>query len=108
MKSKKILVTGGSVYVGTRLIATHESPASEEHKQAILLAKDDSTAVQPGIGGRSLSKNFIQEIYPQLNRSFGAGQGAGLVREILSVKEVIDHFVQDFEDVMENIYSLKI
>lgn len=96
------------IYVGTRFIATHESPASEEHKQAILLAKDDSTSVQPGIGGRSLSKSFIQEIYPQLNRSFGAGQGAGLVREILSVKEVIDHFVQDFEDVMENIYRLKI
>ena len=30
------------------------------------------------------------------------------IKQRSSRKEVIDHFVQDFEDVMENIYRLKI
>lgn len=94
------------IYVGTRFIATHESPVSQDHKRAIELARDDSTAVQPGIGGRGLSKEFIEEVFPGSGASFGAGQGAGLVRETLSVPEVIEQFVSGADEVMARLQAL--
>lgn len=93
------------VYVGTRFLATHESPASREHKQAVVLAKDDSTSVQPG-GGRMLSKEFVQEIYPGSEGSFGAGQGAGQIRNIVSTQEVVERFIHGAAQVMERLESL--
>ena len=94
------------IYVGTRFIATDESPASPEHKKAILLARDDSTSVTPGIGGRGLSQAFIQEVYPDREGGFGAGQGAGLVRDILPAGEVVRRFVEDAERVMARLHGL--
>jgi NAD(P)H-dependent flavin oxidoreductase YrpB (nitropropane dioxygenase family) len=94
------------IYVGTRLIATHESPASAEHKRAILLARDDSTSVSPGVGGRGLSKAFLQEVYPGVEASFGAGQGAGLVHDIVSAREVVERFVKGAEAVLDRLAAL--
>lgn len=93
------------IYVGTRFVATHESPASPQHKQAIVLARDDSTAVKPG-GGRGLSKEFIQEIFPGSENTFGAGQGAGLVRDIVSAEEVVTRFINGAAQVMERLSTL--
>jgi NAD(P)H-dependent flavin oxidoreductase YrpB (nitropropane dioxygenase family) len=96
------------VYVGTRFIATHESPASADHKRAILMARDDSTSVSPGVGGRGLSKEFLQEVYPGVEASFGAGQGAGLVHDILLAAEVVERFVSGAEKVLARIEALGI
>lgn len=92
------------VYIGTRLAATHESPTSPQHKEAILKARDDSTTIREG--GRRFRQEFIQEIFPGAQETYTAGQGAGLIKEILSVQQVIDKIIDGATPVLERLHQL--
>lgn len=85
------------IQMGTRFIATRECPAESTFKEAIVKAVDTATEVrnrgrQPARGFRD---DFLKQAAPSGSTSYGAGQIAGLIRDIVSVKEVIDRLVTE-------------
>ena len=93
------------IYVGTRFIATTESGASQEHIKAVLLAADDSTSVDDNYSGRGFTREFMDRYFPGIDYPFSVGQGAGLVNEVLSAKEVVDGFLSGVGEVMARLES---
>lgn len=113
------------VQIGTILLASQECPIHESYKQAVLKAKDTSTIVTGRIGGtpvrilkNKMAKEYVKkekagasmeelEIYTlgslkkavfdgDVNEgSLMAGQVAGMVHEIKSVKEIFERLVSD-------------
>lgn len=93
------------IYVGTRFIATTESGASREHIEAVLKASDDSTSVDPTYQGRGFTREFMDLHYPGTDYPFSVGQGAGLVAEVVSAREVVESFISGVEEVMIRLES---
>ena len=113
------------VQIGTILLASQECPIHESYKQAVLKAKDTSTIVTGRIGGtpvrilkNKMAKEYVKkekagasmeelEVYTlgslkkavfdgDVNEgSLMAGQVAGMVHEIKSVKEIFERLVSD-------------
>lgn len=137
-----------AVYVGTRLIATHECPAHENYKRALLESRDgDTIAIRHGFVGKAgpgnrgftserrgsvrllMNKKLMELLAkhsglltyetimqysapPETYKGgsltvasllygdseagfFAAGQGVGLINEILSCQEVIQDLVRE-------------
>ncbi len=114
------------VQIGTRFAVTHESSAHEEYKRRVVEAKDNDTIlVLKKIGmARMLKNKFSNEIYEMeklgassetLIEKLGskremlgifegnfdegmmeAGQGAGLINEILSVEELFNKLSNEY------------
>lgn len=121
------------VQIGTRFAATIESSAHENYKQKIVEAQDDGTVIGFRKIGlvRMLKNNFalraieaekncadqnkLKEIWGEKRERLGifegdinegameAGQSAGLVKEILSVKEVFDKLILEFDQAVTNL-----
>lgn len=121
------------IYVGTRFIATRECPAHLNFKRAILEAKDTSTLTFVGpIGSLRCMRNPLAEealglisrggnfreleklvyhgkfrpalLEGDLERStVSFGAGAGMIKEILSVPEVMQSFVQGWEESIQRL-----
>lgn len=113
------------VQIGTILLASQECPIHESYKQAVLKAKDTSTIVTGRIGGtpvrilkNKMAKEYVKkekagasmeelEVYTlgslkkavfdgDVNEgSLMAGQVAGMIHEIKSVKEIFERLVSD-------------
>jgi len=106
------------VQLGTRFIASKESPASEAWKQAILQCSDGGTTLLPqgNMSVRTIINTKLQELMTKpgvdLTKEYslanapkawmtgdfdlfpaGAGQSAALIREIKSVREIIAEMV---------------
>lgn len=100
------------IQMGTRFLASEECDIAEDYKQALLMAGDTDTRVfqnASGLGRRSLKKELLQNAVQMVagsnagpggrgelplaedNTHHGraAGQGAGMIRDILPVKEII-------------------
>lgn len=114
------------VQIGTILLATEECPVHENYKKAIVKAKDTDTTVTGRIGGIPVRvlKNKMAKAYVKRekegatkeeleeytlgslgkavrdgdidNGSLMAGQVAGMVKEILPVKTVIENLYNDY------------
>lgn len=105
------------VQVGTRFLASSESPASEPWKKAIVECSDGGTGLIP-LGNQRLAQRMIltpwikkrlaeipvESISDELDRNpdatgnyeraaFGAGQTGALIREIKPVKTIIEEMV---------------
>jgi enoyl-[acyl-carrier protein] reductase II len=77
------------VEIGTRLLATKECPVPGKIKEAVLKSTCDSTIVLE-------SPVVMRVLRPELTGSDSpapAGQVSGIIKEILSVKEVIERIV---------------
>lgn len=127
-----------AVQVGTRFVATTECTAHENYKNLIVKAKERSailTGVSTGhpvrIIENTLSKEFLAreragasaEELDNLgagklrlaakegdvkNGSVMAGQSAGLIRDIKSVKNVIDDIMNEFHNELDKLKNTKL
>jgi enoyl-[acyl-carrier protein] reductase II len=92
------LALGASgIQMGTRFIATRESPVALEYKQAILVATDTSTEISgrdTRRRARSLRADVLSEIQPEAEGRFGMGEVAGLIGDCPTVAEVIESMVR--------------
>ena len=114
------------VQIGTRFAVTEESSAHSNYKQKVISAKDNDTIlVMKKIGAARMLKNeFTTEVYKaelagadenrlkqllgekrerigifegdEANGMMEAGQGAGLIKEILPVKDLMKKLINEF------------
>ena len=121
------------VQIGTVLLATNECPIHENYKQAVIKAKDNDTIVTGRIAGtpvriikNSMAREYVkrekegadkmeleQYTLGSLRRavfdgdtqtgSLMAGQVCGLVKEVKSIKEVLEEMVAKADEVMKNL-----
>lgn len=128
MKAAEILGASG-VQIGTILLASDECPIHENYKEAIVKAKDNDTIVTGRIAGapvRCLKNPMTREYVKQekagaemmelekftlgslrkavvdgdvKNGSLMAGQVAGLVKEILPIRTILENMVSEYENI---------
>jgi enoyl-[acyl-carrier protein] reductase II len=95
------------VQIGTAFLASEESPAAKEWKEAIIGCGDAGTALMPR--GRMTFRTIINAKMAELMASgadmtkeysegsaggtFGAGQGSALIEKIKPVKDIIEEMV---------------
>ena len=121
------------IQMGTRFVAVKENPASLEYKEAILSAGDTDTVITSRklSPTRSLNIGFVQNLKrledsgatkEELRRFLGfrrarkaqldgdlnqgeayAGASAGLIREIVTVENVITELVQGYERIVKSL-----
>ena len=121
------------VQIGTVLLATNECPIHDNYKQAVIKAKDNDTIVTGRIAGKpvriiknSMAREYVkrekegadkmeleQYTLGSLRRavfdgdtqtgSLMAGQVCGLVKEVKSIKEVLEEMVAKADEVMKNL-----
>lgn len=118
------------VAMGTRFVASLESPVHQNYKDAIVAAEVDGTMLLPG---RPRSKfrtlktpaamamaesrkhenpvrNLVEGLYRggDVENTMGtAGQSAGLIHEVKSVKDIIDDTVTGFWKEIERLAALR-
>jgi nitronate monooxygenase len=92
-------------YVGTRMIASTESPAPEEHKQMILRAGPEDveyTSEITGTYGAFLTESLASRRGASAGKAwkevFSAGQTAGLVHEIKPIRDIVHELVAGYVD----------
>jgi nitronate monooxygenase len=94
-----------AVVVGTRMIATHESRAAPEYKQAVVAAGPEDIVTSKEVTGNpatwlasSISRlEKMPELYSRRWRDvWSAGQSVAQVNEIKSVRQVIEEMVDDY------------
>jgi enoyl-[acyl-carrier protein] reductase II len=118
------------VQMGTRFLATQESPVSPAYKQAILAARDDGTLIaarkgypvrvlknQAALAVREMDEKgatqaeinaFVDSLADKGKRGEGeglmsAGQIAGLIRDIKTVEEIIHGMMVEVKFVVQRL-----
>lgn len=124
------------VQIGTRFAASVESSAHENYKRKIIEAQDNGTVIGFRKIGlvRMLKNEFalkaieaekncadeqeLKEIWGEKREKLGifegnleegaleAGQSAGLVKEILTVREIFEKLIEDFDCTIKRISSM--
>ncbi len=97
------LALGDGVYIGTRFIATLESAAPLEYKEALLRAQPEDIVYTPEVTG--VPANFLRDSLERFRQGGGkawkevysAGHGVAFIREIPSAKEVVARLVEEYE-----------
>lgn len=103
-----------AIQMGTRFLACEECDIASDYKQAVLLAKDTDTQVvvnESGVARRAMKKELLQEAIGVVSRigrqpeerfdfrppgqGRSAGQGAGLIHEVLPAREIIISIMTD-------------
>ncbi|MGC8810389.1 MAG: NAD(P)H-dependent flavin oxidoreductase [bacterium] len=118
------------IQMGTRFLATKECPISAAYKQALVEAQDTGTmvAAQKGLPLRVLKNRaalavrrmeengatqqeinaFVNSLYGQVadekeDRLMSAGQIAGLIKNILTVEELINSLMKEAKVIAQNL-----
>lgn len=124
------------VQIGTRFAATVESSAHENYKKKIVEAEDNGTVIGFRKIGlvRMIKNNFafraidaeksgadektLKEIWGEKRERMGifdgdieegaleAGQSAGLINEILTVKEVFENLIKEFDEAVKRLSGM--
>lgn len=124
------------VQIGTRFAATVESSAHENYKQMIVEAQDNGTVIgfrkiglvrmiKNDFALRAIEaekncadENKLKEIWGEKRERLGifegdvqegaleAGQSAGLINEILTVKDVFENLIDEFDQTITKISHL--
>lgn len=104
-------------YVGTRFIATKESPAKDDFKQALLESEPEDIEYTDKISG--VHGNYIRKSLPDPNASaeeirsrrykeiWSAGQVVGLIDDIPSVAELMHRMVSEYETIRAGLPPLE-
>lgn len=82
------------VEIGTRLLATKECPVSERIKEAVLKATCDSTMILES----PVTMRVLKPEIAGIDDPAPAGQVSGIIKEILTVRKVIEEIVMDYRD----------
>lgn len=100
-----------AAYLGTRFIATQESPADEAYKQMILSAEPEDIILTPKVTGHDC--NFLKSSLEHFESSdeglkrwkdvWSAGQGVGLIEDIPTIQELVDRLVAEFVQSVDRI-----
>ncbi|MFB0562489.1 MAG: NAD(P)H-dependent flavin oxidoreductase [Candidatus Lokiarchaeia archaeon] len=117
------------VLIGTRFIASKEAKVHENYKKAIINAKDNDTLLKKiGIASARVLRNQLVNkmeedinLFEQLKSSKRAleegdiensilamGQSSGLVKEIKSVREIINEIINEAKNIMKRLTDLNI
>lgn len=121
------------VQIGTRFAATIESSAHENYKRMIVEAQDNGTVIgfrkiglvrmiKNDFALRAIEaekncadENKLREIWGEKRERLGifegdinegaleAGQSAGLIKNILSVKEVFDNLISEYDETVKKL-----
>ena len=103
------LALGDGVYVGTRFIATRESGASEEYKQALVTAAPDEIVYTPEVTG--VPANFLQASLERLGREgarpwkdvWSAGHGVAFINDVPPAGELIKRLVREYRQARKRL-----
>jgi nitronate monooxygenase len=98
------LALGDGAYIGTRFIATLESEAPLEYKEALLRATPEDILYTPEVTG--VPANFLRDSLERFRQGGGkawkevysAGHGVAFIREIPSAKEVVARLVAEYQE----------
>lgn len=96
------LALGDGAYIGTRFIATRESAAPLEYKEALLRATPEEIEYTPEVTG--VHANFLKESLARFRERGGkawkevysAGHGVAFIRDIPSALEVVERLVAEY------------
>jgi enoyl-[acyl-carrier protein] reductase II len=130
------LALGASgVQIGTRFIATHESTAHKELKELILKSSEEQTTVSTIFTGKPVRVILNDTMREYLNAEAGgateeelkakkpknsidgnyrpggtiaAGQVSGMIREMVSVKELIDEIIDGAREISVRLQALSV
>lgn len=106
-----------AAYMGTRFIATQESPAQDEFKKLILNSSPEDIEYTDRVSG--VHGNFIRSTIPpdfDLNVQretkkwkdvWSAGQGVGMIDDIPTCRELIDRIVAEYEEIRRGLPALE-
>lgn len=118
------------VYMGTRFLATRESLASDDYKAMVVAAETKDIVYTPSISGlpASFMRQSIEAVgmdparlpppkglhradLPEGVRAWrdiwSAGQGAGLVKDVPDVAELVGRLAQDYESARRGFLSAR-
>lgn len=95
-----------AAYMGTRFIATRESPALEGYKQAIVESEPEDIEYTDRVSG--IKGNYIRKTLPanlhdgqkaegRWKDIWSAGQGVGLIEDVPTCAELVQRFVREYE-----------
>ncbi|MER3557532.1 MAG: 2-nitropropane dioxygenase, partial [Thermus sp.] len=98
------LALGDGAYIGTRFIATQESAAPLEYKEALLRATPEEVEYTPEVTG--VHANFLRESLTRFRAGGGkawkevysAGHGVAFIKDIPSAKEVVKRLVAEYHE----------
>jgi len=106
-----------AAYIGTRFIATQESPAKPEFKEAILASNPEDieyTDRVSGILGNYIRKSIPSDVSaPEQAKTrrwkdiWSAGQGVGMIHDIPTCKELVDRMVGEYEAIRSGLPPLQ-
>jgi NAD(P)H-dependent flavin oxidoreductase YrpB (nitropropane dioxygenase family) len=96
------------VQMGTRFLGTLEAEVPQAYKDAMLMAKETDTQLRrTGIGFARLFKDeflgkFTEATGDKVEGMTAVGQVTGLVKQILSVEDIITNMVKDAKSILKN------
>lgn len=110
----------GAAYVGTRFIATHESPAPEGYKRLILESSAEDIEYSPEVSGHPA--NFLRPSLEAFRASredttgaplrpsawkdvWSAGHGVSLISDVVGCKELVERMMREYEAVRSGLPS---
>lgn len=105
-----------AAYMGTRFIATKESPAAAGYKDAIVESKPEDieyTDKVSGVMGNYIRKTLPDDLVggkPAVGRwkdIWSAGQGVGLIDDIPTCAELVDRLVAEYETVRRQLPAME-
>lgn len=105
-----------AAYMGTRFIATRESPVVADYKQAIVESQPEDIEYTDRVSG--ILGNYIRKTLPKdlqagdraegrWTQIWSAGQGVGLIDDVPSVKELVLRIVAEYETTRRDLPSLR-
>jgi len=103
------LALGDAAYIGTRFIATLESEAPLEYKEALLRATPEDIQYTPEVTG--VPANFLRESLERFRQGGGkawkevysAGHGVAFIRDLPSAKEVVARLVAEYQEAKQSL-----
>lgn len=105
-----------AAYIGTRFIATQESPAKPGYKEAIIESIPEDIEFTPRVSG--ILGNYIRKTIPddidaeeqmrthRWKDIWSAGQGVGLIDDVPTCKALVERIVAEYEEVRSGLPRL--
>lgn len=114
-----IALGAGAAYLGTRFIATRESPAPDDYKAMILQSSPEDIEYSPEVSGHPA--NFLRPSLEAFRAQkqdgsdhspsawkdvWSAGQGVGLIEDVPSCADLMARLVSEYRQVRQSLPDL--
>ena len=110
----------GAVYVGTRLIASHEGNAKQEYKDMLIRSSPEKIRYTDKVSG--IPANWMEESLSEANLDdgaewdkdlanepkrwrdiFSAGHGVSQIKTIMKAKDIVDQMIQEYSQIIRDL-----